>query len=202
MFVWLLGCVVAPPDTGDSVAPPVCPVRSGLDRAADQAWQVHSDSDELAEGAWTRAVSWDDDRAVVRRQGAVIGHEGNEVSFDEVREYRCDDDGLWWLRRELTLQLPDRTSVEETDWDEPPLLLKKGLTQDATWSGRETYVLTINGEPDAPAGHDYTIELGAPVHVTVPAGTFEVVPWRKGQQFELLAEHEGVVRDLDGERVR
>ncbi|MCP4808369.1 MAG: hypothetical protein GY913_29570 [Proteobacteria bacterium] len=174
---------------------------SGFDQERDQDWEVHADSDELASGAWTRTVERAGQDVVTRRTGQVVSQDDNSVGFVDERTYRCDDEGVWWLGRELTLELPDRTSIESTVWEEPPLVLRAGAGAADSWSGHEVYVLTINGEPDAPFSQDYEIELGPPLLLTVPAGTFEVLEWRKGGQVQLLAEGVGVVRDLDGELV-
>ena len=197
-MLWLLlGCASSP---SDAVEEGACPSLMGF-QDRDQEWVVHELSEDAASGGWSRTVRVDQDVVTVARVGHVVSHDGAEIGLEDVRTYLCDDEGVWWTERALQLELPDRTSIEHTLWEIPPLMMRWDAAPGDMWTGNERYVLTINGEPDAPLEQAYAVELGGAVSLTVPAGTFEVVEWRKGALVELLAPDLGVIRDLDGHLV-
>lgn len=200
----LLSCTGSVPPGDSQAEEPSCPELSGFGAEAEQDWGVHADSPTLASGSWTRSIHLDGEAVQTVEQGQLLAHDGNEARFEDRRSYRCDEEGLWWLSRELWLEVDSGGQVTErlqlTEWELPPLLLPVGeLQMGDSWEGVERYVITVNGEPDAPIEQAYTVSLDAWLWVTVPAGTFESFQWRKGDRVEFLSAGTGRVRDEDGE---
>ncbi len=201
MLLLTLACAGSAPEV---VSPaPLCPELAGFEVDLEQRWQVHAGSVELESGSWSRSVSLGEDVETLR-SGLLVSRDGNVAEFEDRRRYRCDGEGLWWLERDLWLSVDDgervQESVQRLEWELPVLMLPSGeLSEGDSWEGVERYVLTIDGEPDAPLEKPYRIELGARLLVTTPAGTFEAYQWRKDDRVDYLAPGLGLVRDKDGE---
>lgn len=171
-MIWLVACTEPAPVPE---VEPTCPPLSGLETERELRFEVHDEADVSA-GGWVRTVTRQRAVATVVDEGSLVADE--EVAFRTEDDYRCDEEGVWWIGHAEELEASVETAHHRVDWSAPPLVLTWELAVGDSWEGEQVYVRSSDGHEDAPATEAYEVEVVAGYLLTIQAGTFEVLDVR------------------------